>query len=73
MATERKSALKTLNGWKTAIAAVYWPVIYQIAPIWYPDGIPATVNKVIMTIGILLTIFGVGHKWYKKTHGEDWK
>jgi len=68
---EKKNMLQLLNGWKTAIAAVYWPVVYQIAPIWYPEGIPQDVNKVVMTVGILLTIAGVGHRWYKKTHGDE--
>lgn len=63
--------LKKINGWKTAAAALYWPVVTQILPLWFPDGVPPDVNRVIVTVGILLTTLGVGHKWYKKNHGEN--
>lgn len=66
-----KGLWKRLNGWKSAIAAVYWPVVYQIVPIWWPNGLPETANKVVMTVGIALTIVGVGHKWYKRNHGGN--
>jgi len=59
---------KILDGWKTAIAAIYWPVVTQIVPIWFPNGLPPEGTKIVNTIGIALTIIGVGHKWYKKTH-----
>ena len=62
---------KMMNGWKTALAAAYWPIYTQIVPIWFPEGLPANANKTCVTIGILLSILGVGHKWYKKTHAED--
>ena len=65
-----KDFLKLINGWKTAAAAVYWPVVMQILPIWYPNGVPDQADKVVRTVGIALTIVGVGHKWYKKTQGE---
>ena len=62
--------LKLLDGWKTAIAALYWPIYAQIVPIWFPEGLPGNWNKTAVTVGILLTTIGVGHKWYKKTHNE---
>ena len=65
----KRNMLQMVNGWKTAAAAIYWPVVYQILPLWYPDGLPTDVNRVVVTVGILLTVLGVGHKWYKKTHG----
>ena len=66
-----KNPLKTINGWKTAAAALYWPIYTQIVPIWFPQGLPEQWNKTAVTIGIFLTIAGVGHKWYKKTHEEE--
>jgi hypothetical protein len=66
-----KNLWKLLDGWKTAIAAAYWPVYTQIIPIWWPEGLPPDANKVFLTIGIALSILGVGHKWYKKTHVEE--
>jgi hypothetical protein len=66
-----KNFLALLDGWKTALAAIYWPVYTQIVPIWFPAGLPDTANKTAVTIGIALTIVGVGHKWYKKTHAEE--
>jgi hypothetical protein len=62
---------KAIDGWKTALAAIYWPVYTQIVPIWFPNGMPDTWNKVAITAGIMLTIAGVGHKWYKSTHTEE--
>lgn len=65
-----KDFWKMLNGWKTAIAAAYWPIYTQIVPIWFPNGLPETANKVFITLGIVMSILGVGHKWYKKNHAE---
>jgi hypothetical protein len=61
---------KQLDGWKTAWASIYWGILTMIVPIWFPDGLHGTANKISLTIGAALTILGVGHKWYKKTHGE---
>jgi hypothetical protein len=63
-----KNFLALINGWKTAIAAIYWPTWTLIVPIWFPTGMPDTWNKAGITVGILLTATGVGHKWYKATH-----
>ena len=56
---------KSIDGWKTAIAAVYWPLMEQILPLWFPNGEPADLHRVLVTIGIVLTMAGVGHKFYK--------
>ena len=63
--------LKKIDGWKTAIAALYWPIATQALPIWYPDGVPPDVNKIMITVGIVLTSVGVGHKWHKKTQEKE--
>lgn len=62
--------LKKINGWKTVVAAMYWPVATQILPLWFPDGVPDNMHRIVVTVGILLTTLGVGHKWYKKTRPE---
>lgn len=55
-----------LNGKKTVIAEFYWTGLASINLIWFPDGIPATYNKIYLTVGIVLTFFGLGHKFIKK-------
>jgi hypothetical protein len=62
---------KAFDGWKTAIAAIYWPVSAQVIPLWFENGLTGNAYKVWMTIGVLLTATGVGHKWYKKSHSEE--
>ena len=58
---------KKLDGWKTAISSIYWGLLSFVVPIWAPDGLHGLPNKITLTIGALLTIAGVGHKFYKKT------
>jgi hypothetical protein len=55
-----------INGWKTVAAAIYWPVMEQIVPIWFPNGGPPLMHKILVTLGIILTMLGVGHKFYKQ-------
>jgi hypothetical protein len=62
---------KMIDGWKTVAAAIYWPVYTQIVPIWFPQEMPDTWNKTAVTLGIVLTIAGVGHKWWKGTHTDE--
>jgi len=62
---------KKLDGWKTALSSIYWGILTLIIPIWCPNGLTGTANKISLTIGAALTILGVGHKWYKKTHNEE--
>jgi hypothetical protein len=66
-----KNLWDALSGWKSAIAAIYWPIVTQILPIWFPQGVPDNINKIIVTLGIMLTIAGVGHKAWKATHAEE--
>lgn len=62
---------KALDGWKTAIAAVYWPLIDMVLPIWFPAGEPPMMHRIVLTIGVVLTVAGVGHKAWKATRGQD--
>jgi len=55
-----------LNGKKTVVAEFYWSGLAAINLIWFPQGLPDTYNKVYLTIGILLTALGLGHKGFKK-------
>lgn len=55
-----------LNGKKTVIAEFYWGFSGAIILVWFPDGLPATPNKIYLTAGILLTALGLGHKAAKK-------
>lgn len=66
-----KAFWKLLDGWKCAIAALYWPLMEQILPIWFPNGEPPMAHKILVTIGVLLTVAGVGHKWYKAANPPD--
>ena len=64
---------KSLNGWKTAIAAVYWPLSEMVLPIWFPAGEPAMIHKILLTVGVALTVVGVGHKAWKAKYGSDFE
>ena len=54
-----------LSGKKTTIAAIYWSVVMPSLAIWYTDGVPPDVNKVVSIIGLMLTAAGLGHKLQK--------
>ena len=57
-----KQFLNFLNGKKTVIATIYWCVITPMLQVWYPDGVPSDINKIYLSIGFILTAFGIGHK-----------
>lgn len=53
---------KWLNGKKTIIASIYWEFMAAIIVVWFPNGLPGIYNKVYLSIGIILTSVGLGHK-----------
>lgn len=55
-----------LDNKKTIIAAFYWGTFAIIIKIWFPDGLPIVWENVYLTVGELLTFFGLGHKLVKK-------
>jgi hypothetical protein len=57
--------LKWFNGKKTIIAALYWELSAGAIIIWYPTGLPEQANKIYLTLGMILTTFGLGHKIVK--------
>jgi hypothetical protein len=58
-----------LNGKKTVIAEFYWTALAGINLIWFPNGLPPTMNKIYLSIGVILTFIGLGHKAAKKYIG----
>jgi len=54
-----------LDGKKTNIAVIYWSVLMPSLAVWYPDGVPSDINKVVAIIGVMLSAAGLGHKIQK--------
>ena len=59
------------DGKKTSFAAAYWAVIVPGLPVLYSNGIPATLNKVTVIVGLVLTAIGLGHQTYKAFTGDS--
>jgi hypothetical protein len=57
---------KKLNGYKSHVAHFYWITSASIIAPWFPGGLPDQWNKVYLTVGIILTSIGWGHKAIKK-------
>jgi hypothetical protein len=61
--------LKAIWHWldckKTSFAAFYWGSSAALIIIWFPAGLPQTPNKIYLTVGILLSALGLGHKAMK--------
>jgi hypothetical protein len=55
------------NGKKTIIAEFYWTALAGIILIWFPSGLPPVPNKVYLSVGIIFTFIGLGHKAFKAT------
>ena len=56
-----------LNGKKTVFANVYWLFYNTLLVIWIPGGqLPHPWDKVVLTIGAILTSAGLGHKVIKR-------
>lgn len=63
-----------LNNKKSAFAAFYWGSSAALIIIWFPSGLPPIPNKIYLTIGIILSAVGLGHKAIKKMyHGDETK
>lgn len=62
--------LRFLNGKKSHIAHFYWVTSASIITLWFPNGLPDTYNKLYLTIGIILTSIGWGHKFVKVRSGN---
>lgn len=56
-----------LDGKKTLISEGLFLIHFTILPIWFEDGIPPTVEKILLTVACILGFLGVGHKAIKKT------
>ena len=54
-----------LNKKKTVIATFYWGGCASLIMLWFPDGLPSVPNKVYLTLGIILSAIGLGHKAIK--------
>ena len=61
-----KATWKWLDGKKSVIARFYWTALASLILVWFPEGLPPLPNKTYLTIGILLTFVGLGHKALKK-------
>lgn len=57
--------LNYLNGKKTAIAAGYNTAVPLLFAIYFGNGVPEIAMKIHLTIGVIFTIFGLGHKAIK--------
>lgn len=57
---------KWINGKKTVVAEFYWFGFATLILIWFPEGLPPVQNKVYLSVGVLFTAFGLGHKALKK-------
>lgn len=55
-----------LAGKKTIIAATYWLFYEMLWPelvkIWFNGAAPAVVSKTLLSVGIILSLLGLGHK-----------
>ena len=60
-----KKVWKWLNNKKSALAAFYWGGCGSLLLVWFPDGLPLVPNKIYLTIGIILSAIGLGHKAFK--------
>ena len=60
-----KNLWEFLDGKKTAIAGVYYLICTQLIPIWFTNGVPENVEKLIISIHIILLYLGIGHKAVK--------
>lgn len=54
-----------LNGKKTQIGLWFYLAQDTIIPIWFENGVPPTLHKVLLTISAILIAVGVGHKGKK--------
>lgn len=50
-----KVLLRYIDGKKTLIAAIYWEIVTSVILIWFPQGLPDRINKIYLTIGVILT------------------
>ena len=66
-----KSIWNWLDGKKTIIATIFWSFTMPALNIIYPNGIPVTLNKVTLLIGLTLSALGLGHKAVKSFMGND--
>lgn len=60
-----KKIWQWLDNKKSAFAAFYWGSSAALIIIWFPAGLPDTSNKIYLTVGILLSALGLGHKAMK--------
>jgi len=56
-----KRIVGLLNGHKSQIALAFYVIQDQIIPIWFPDGMPDTFEKGLLTLAVILTAIGLGH------------
>lgn len=54
-----------LDGKKTKLAALFFIVKEQVLPIWFPDGVPEDMERVLGTITVGLMFLGLGHGMVK--------
>lgn len=66
-----KKIWQYLNGKKLIIADFYWGTSGALLLIWFPDGLPSTPNKIYLSIGLLFTFIGLGHKAIKKMRPKN--
>lgn len=60
-----------LSGKKTVLAAIYWALFTNAWPPFWKDVLgaqqpPEPWNWILNTIGIVLTVVGLGHKVFKR-------
>ena len=58
------------DGKKTTIAVIYWTAISNFIPIWFASGLPSPWDKVNLTIGTMLSVLGLGHKFVKAVESD---
>ncbi len=54
-----------LDGKKRNFALLYWSIAMPSVLIIWPEGAPATVDKVLAIIGVVFTATGYGHAGLK--------
>jgi len=54
-----------LNGHKTQIALAFYMFQDQIIPIWFSDGVPPTLEKILLSMAVGFATIGLGHAGVK--------